>query len=137
NPSLQTLSENAAYIIYTSGSTGKPKGVVIRHISTVGLCRWAEHTYSPKELSEVLASTSICFDLSIFELFVPLVCGQRVRIVPNIMKLSEAAFESVTLINTVPSVLMELLKWGTELPKSIQVVNLDGEVEPSVLLKRL
>ena len=56
-----------AYVIYTSGSTGRPKGVAIEHCSTVTLLHWAKEQFSPAERSSVLASTSICFDLSVFE----------------------------------------------------------------------
>ena len=60
----------------TSGSTGRP-GVVIEHRNAVAFCCWARSVFSAKELSGVLAATSICFDLSVFELFVPLCWGQR------------------------------------------------------------
>ena len=40
--------------------------------------RWARGVSRAAELAGVLASTSICFDLSVFELFVPLACGGRV-----------------------------------------------------------
>ena len=54
-----------AYVIYTSGSTGQPKGVAIEHHSPVTLAYWAGKVYSREELAGVLASTSICFDLSV------------------------------------------------------------------------
>ncbi|NET57521.1 MAG: AMP-binding protein [Symploca sp. SIO2E6] len=55
--------QNLAYVLYTSGSTGRPKGVAIEHRSPVSLLYWAREVYSQEELSGVLASTSICFDL--------------------------------------------------------------------------
>ncbi|MEM9658311.1 MAG: condensation domain-containing protein, partial [Planctomycetota bacterium] len=67
-----------AYVIYTSGSTGQPKGVAIEHASAVAMVRWAEDRFDSNELRGVLASTSICFDLSVFELFVPLAVGGAV-----------------------------------------------------------
>src|SRR5207253_2749035 len=67
--SSQTTSENLAYVIYTSGSTGRPKGVAIAHRSTVAFIHWARSVFTPEELAGVLASTSICFDLSVFEIF--------------------------------------------------------------------
>src|SRR6185436_14474384 len=57
--------ENLAYVIYTSGSTGRPKGVCIEHRQAATLINWARAQYSASELSAVLASTSLCFDLSI------------------------------------------------------------------------
>ncbi|MCP4663524.1 MAG: AMP-binding protein, partial [bacterium] len=61
--------DHLAYVIYTSGSTGRPKGVAIAHRSAVAMLSWAGKVCSAEELGGVLASTSICFDLSVFELF--------------------------------------------------------------------
>ena len=82
-------SENLAYVIYTSGSTGKPKGVAIEHRSTIAFLQWALATFTAKELSGVLLSTSICFDLSVFELFAPLSCGGKVILAENALQLPE------------------------------------------------
>src|SRR5262249_21289252 len=71
NISSEVRPENLAYVIYTSGSTGTPKGVAIEHRNTVNLLQWAKTVYGPSELAGVLASTSICFDLSVFEIFLP------------------------------------------------------------------
>src|SRR5262249_52237908 len=64
NLSTNVGPTNLAYVIYTSGSTGRPKGVAIEHRSAVTFLHWARDVFSHKELSGVLASTSICFDLS-------------------------------------------------------------------------
>src|SRR5947209_7537796 len=63
---------NLAYVLYTSGSTGKPKGVAIEHRSAATFVTWAKAAFTPEQLAGVLASTSLCFDLSVFELFGPL-----------------------------------------------------------------
>src|SRR5207249_3662811 len=76
-------AENLAYVVYTSGSTGLPKGVAIEHRNTVALLRWANSIFTKNELAGVLASTSICFDLSIFELFVPLSRGGKIILAEN------------------------------------------------------
>ena len=118
---------NLAYLIYTSGSTGKPKGVAIEHRNTVSFLHWMRDSFSDEEMSGVLASTSICFDLSVFEIFGPLSWGGRVLLVKNALDLwSPHAPRDVTLINTVPSVLAELLR-DRGLPPSIRTVNLAGE----------
>lgn len=127
SPAVSMSTQNAAYVIYTSGSTGRPKGVVIRHSSAATLIYWSRDTYSNRELSGVLASTSICFDISIFEIFVPLCWGGAVIIVDNpieLPRLPEAA--KVTLINTSPSIMSQLIKGG-QLPSGLQTVNLAGE----------
>ena len=118
---------NLAYVIYTSGSTGKPKGVAIEHQSTVSFLHWVRESFSDAELSGVLASTSICFDLSVFEMFGPLSWGGRVVLVKNALDLwSPCTAKDVVLINTVPSVLAELLQ-GRGLPPSVRTVNVCGE----------
>ncbi len=68
-----------AYVIYTSGSTGLPKGVAIEHRSALLFVHWAREVFPPRDLAGVLFSTSICFDLSVFELFVPLSWGGNDR----------------------------------------------------------
>ncbi|MEM9804745.1 MAG: amino acid adenylation domain-containing protein, partial [Cyanobacteria bacterium P01_D01_bin.56] len=126
-----------AYVIYTSGSTGRPKGVAIEHRSTVAMLHWAQEQFTAEEISGVLAATSVCFDLSVFELFVPLSWGGRVVLVENVLtlpKLPKTA--NISLINTVPSVLNQLLKLNP-LPDSVRVVNLAGEALPVTLVQQL
>ncbi|HEX4966052.1 MAG TPA: amino acid adenylation domain-containing protein [Thermoanaerobaculia bacterium] len=118
---------NLAYLIYTSGSTGHPKGVAIEHRSAVAMAFWARETFSPAELAGVLAATSVGFDLSVFELFVPLAWGGKVVLAADLLALPRlVAAAEVTLVNTVPSVLSELLHEGA-LPPSVVTVNLAGE----------
>src|SRR5829696_2943580 len=127
NPMPINLPGNLAYLIYTSGSTGRPKGVSIEHRSAVTLLHWAKAVYTPAEYAGVLASTSICFDLSVFELFVPLSWGGKVIIAENALQLPLLpAAQEVTLVNTVPSAMAELARDGG-LPASVRVVNLAGE----------
>ena len=89
NPPVVTTPDNLAYVIYTSGSTGQPKGVAIEHRSAVALLHWAGDIFSPQLLNGVLASTSLCFDLSIFELFMPLSFGGRIVLVENALELAQ------------------------------------------------
>jgi non-ribosomal peptide synthetase component F/acyl carrier protein len=123
-------------VIYTSGSTGRPKGVAITHHSAVTFVRWSLDFFTPEELGGVLASTSICFDLSIFELFVPLSCGGKVILAEDALALAELpAAGQVTLVNTVPSALAELLRAGA-LPASLKTVSLAGEALQNALAQR-
>jgi amino acid adenylation domain-containing protein/non-ribosomal peptide synthase protein (TIGR01720 family) len=120
--------DSLAYVVYTSGSTGKPKGVMITHRSAVHLMNWAESVFGPEERKGVLASTSICFDLSVFEMFFPLSCGGLVVGAEDALDLSAeiAAKGQITLINTVPSAITELLELGA-IPSSVTTINLAGE----------
>jgi amino acid adenylation domain-containing protein len=131
---------NLAYVIYTSGSTGRPKGVAIEHRSAVALARWARGVFSADELDGVLAATSICFDLSIFEIFVPLAWGGRVILADNALELPRlgalAAGAEVRLVNTVPSAMAELVRQEA-LPASVRAVSLAGEALPGALVERL
>jgi amino acid adenylation domain-containing protein/non-ribosomal peptide synthase protein (TIGR01720 family) len=118
---------NLSHVIYTSGSTGQPKGVAIEQRSVVTLLRWSQQNYAAEELAGVLASTSICFDLSVWELFVPLSVGGTVVLAPTALELpSLRAAQRVTLVNTVPSAITELLRTGG-IPSSVRTVNLAGE----------
>jgi amino acid adenylation domain-containing protein len=128
---------NLAYVIYTSGSTGRPKGCAIEHRSPVSLVHWAREVFSPPELSGVLAATSIGFDLSVFELFVPLSWGGAAVLAENVLALPRLPErDAVTLVNTVPSAMAELERlWG--LPASVRTVNLAGEPLPGPLAARL
>jgi amino acid adenylation domain-containing protein/FkbH-like protein len=126
-----------AYVIYTSGSTGRPKGVALEHRNAAAFIHWARSIFSLDELSGVLASTSICFDLSVFEIFVPLTSGGRVILVENALALTTlAAAREVTLVNTVPSAIRELLRMKA-VPLSARVVNLAGEPLAAALVDQI
>ena len=130
-------AQNLAYVIYTSGSTGRPKGVAIRHHSATTMLRWAREVYTDEDITAVLASTSICFDLAVFELFLPLCFGGRVVLVTDVLRLAEPPPpEPVTLINTVPSAAAELLRLKA-IPGSTSVINLAGEPLQNALVQRL
>ncbi|HSN99708.1 MAG TPA: amino acid adenylation domain-containing protein, partial [Candidatus Nanopelagicales bacterium] len=117
----------SAYVIYTSGSTGRPKGVLIEHRNVVAFSYWARSVFTPEELKGTLAATSIAFDLSVFEILVPLCWGGRVLLAKDALELPRLPFAGeVMLLNTVPSAMSALLASGG-VPRSVRVVNLAGE----------
>jgi amino acid adenylation domain-containing protein len=129
--------DNLAYVIYTSGSTGKPKGVAITHRSCSIFLQWAAETFSAEDFKGALASTSICFDLSIFELFAPLCCGGSIVMAQNVLQLAQLGDgHPVRLINTVPSAMTELLRLE-QVPESVQIVNLAGEALSRQLVEQI
>lgn len=71
---------NACYVMYTSGSTGRPKGVVVEHRGVVNRLRWGQHEYGMTSDERVLQKTPFAFDVSVHELFWPLMVGARLVI---------------------------------------------------------
>ncbi len=127
NPRSGVAPHNLAYLIYTSGSTGTPKGVQIEHRSAAALLDWCRGTWTAEECAGVLASTSVCFDMSVFEIFHTLAVGGKIILAENALALPHLpAHEQVTLVNTVPAAAAELLRGGG-IPRSVRVVNLGGE----------
>lgn len=137
DPVTEVRPENLAYVLFTSGSTGRPKGVAIEHRSAATFVHWARKVFTLQELAGVLFSTSMCFDLSVFEMFVPLSAGGSVILAENALFLPTLpAKDEVTLINTVPSAMAELLRVGG-VPDSVLTVNLAGEALSDMLVDQI
>ncbi len=137
NPLPLAQAGNLSHIIYTSGSTGRPKGVALEHGSVVNFLHWAEQSFTREELAGVLLGTSICFDLSVFEIFAPLSCGGSVIVADDALHLAtHQAAAAVTLINTVPSALAELLRLKA-VGANVLAVNLAGEALQHKLVQQL
>ena len=127
NPTMDVSPANLSYVIFTSGSTGRPKGVALEHRSVIAFSEWARTVFSPAELKGGPFATSICFDLSVFEMFVTLSWGGSIVLAESALHLADLpAAEEVTLINTVPSAITELVRVNA-IPKSVRTINLAGE----------
>ncbi|WP_321968519.1 AMP-binding protein, partial [Burkholderia cepacia] len=100
----------------------------IRHKAAAVFLGWAGQTFSYEALAGVLASTSICFDLSVFELFAPLSKGGKCLLVKDILEVVQSDFigSAVRLINTVPSAIAAVSRLGWR-ETDLQVINLAGE----------
>ncbi|MFF9672031.1 non-ribosomal peptide synthase/polyketide synthase [Streptomyces eurythermus] len=104
------LPGHPAYVIHTSGSTGRPKGVVVSHASVLALTDWAAAEFTGRGLHHVVASTSLNFDVSVFEIFAPLLSGGCVEIVRDLLALAERPGPwRAGLLSAVPSALDRLL----------------------------
>ncbi|MFD8386586.1 amino acid adenylation domain-containing protein [Streptomyces sp. NPDC059679] len=68
-------AESTAYVLYTSGSTGRPKGVMVPHRALINFLKWARSLLTAGENHVWLALTSLSFDISALELYLPLISG--------------------------------------------------------------
>ncbi|OPF80196.1 non-ribosomal peptide synthetase [Streptomyces antioxidans] len=126
------LPAHPAYVIYTSGSTGRPKGVVVTHSAVAGLAAWAEAELGRERLTDVVASTSLNFDVSVFEILCPLLAGGSVEVVGDLLALTDPGGRprAAGLLSGVPSVFSRLL--GGERPADgARTVVLAGEALPA------
>ena len=137
-PAPADALRSLAYCLFTSGSTGRPKAVAIEHASLAALLDWCRHAFDTEETRLTLFSTSICFDISVFELFLPLVTGGTVLVVENVLAIASPAAdeEPPTLVNTVPSAMDALLDAGG-VSSSIRTINLAGEPLRQSLVDRV
>ncbi len=136
NPQVPGLtSAHLAYLIYTSGSTGLPKGVMIEHRNTVNFLTWAHTAFDNAALDKTLFSTSLNFDLAVYECFAPLTSGGSIEVVKNVLELQHGEHD-IGLINTVPSALKALLEVDG-LPGSVHTVNVAGEALKRSLVESL
>jgi amino acid adenylation domain-containing protein len=137
NLHLENNPENTAYIIYTSGTTGNPKGVVISHANAVAMVNWAQEEFQEDTFDILYASTSHCFDLSIYEFFFPLSIGKKIRLLKNALEIQEyLSTDKNILINTVPSSMRNVLESGADFTQ-IRSVNLAGEPFPLDMATKL
>jgi len=73
-------AENIAYVIYTSGSTGEPKGVVVQHRPVANLFTWVQAEFAVGPCDRLLFTTSLSFDLSVYDIFGILWSGGSIHI---------------------------------------------------------
>ncbi|MFD9977107.1 non-ribosomal peptide synthetase [Streptomyces sp. NPDC059017] len=75
--------DDLAYVIYTSGSTGRPKGVQVEHRSLTNVVGWIAPFMRCDEETRAAYSFSPAFDLSVMQIFPPLVHGGAVVPMPG------------------------------------------------------
>ncbi len=115
NPELIINSKQLAYTIYTSGSTGKPKGVMIEHHSAVNLIEWVNTKFKLNKTDRLLFITSMCFDLSVYDIFGMLSCGGQIVIaeqqeIQNVKQLQTMLIDyQITFWDSVPTTLDYLI----------------------------
>ncbi|MEV4185327.1 amino acid adenylation domain-containing protein, partial [Streptosporangium canum] len=136
DPDLPSDPADLAYVMYTSGSTGRPKGVVIEHRNVMTLLRWDADHFTAEELAGFLASTSVCFDPSVPQLYLPLLLGGTVIMAENPLALHTLpARDEVTMISAAASALTALLR--EPLPPGVRTVLSSGEPVSRALADRV
>ncbi|GAA3815490.1 hypothetical protein GCM10022226_40280 [Sphaerisporangium flaviroseum] len=144
-PDVDVPPDALAYVIFTSGSTGRPKGVGVSHRSIANRLRWMQETFGLGPADRVLHKTPFSFDVSVWELFWPLMAGAGLVVArpgghadpAYLAGLIEA--ESVTTLHFVPSLLDAFLdepRLGTRLA-GVRTVVCSGEALPAELAGRL
>ncbi len=108
--------DHLAYVIYTSGSTGRPKGVMITHRAVVNRIDWMWRWYGFTRRDVILQKTPNVFDVSVWEIFMPLCYGARLVICPREVALDplrlvgHVAGYGVTTLHFVPGMLSVFLE---------------------------
>jgi amino acid adenylation domain-containing protein len=82
-PEIKSDAQSPAYLLYTSGSTGKPKGVKVRHQAVVNLIQSMSKTPGVNQNDLLLAVVTLAFDMSVFEIFLPLSNGATIVVADN------------------------------------------------------
>ncbi|PAX59718.1 non-ribosomal peptide synthetase [Brunnivagina elsteri] len=135
-------STNLSYIIYTSGSTGKPKGVQIQHQSVVNLLNSVRVEPGLTGQDTLLSVTTFSFDISVSEIFLPLIVGAKLVLVSRevagdgnkllgLLKASETTFLQAT-----PATWRMLLTAGWQGNPGLKMVS-TGEPLPQELAEQL
>lgn len=138
--SVTIPKEDVAYVIYTSGSTGKPKGVIIRHAAVVNLLWSMMDVPGFTTGDRILATTTLSFDISVVEMYLPLVSGGSVAIVDrqtakdtNALVAAIKKFD-VNCLQATPAMWRMILETDFEFPKGMKFLA-GGEPLPRDLVR--
>jgi amino acid adenylation domain-containing protein len=141
-PSRAATLDDVAYVLYTSGSTGKPKGVQITHRALTNMLTVVAEDVGLESTDVLLATTTISFDISTFEIFAPLITGAHLVVAPRAVAvngelLARAILESgATLLQATPAGWQVLLEAGWQGQAGLKMLTA-GEPLSSMLAQRL
>ncbi|MEV7871672.1 amino acid adenylation domain-containing protein [Streptomyces sp. NPDC088124] len=136
-------SQGTAYLIYTSGSTGRPKGVPITHAALMNYLLWAGERYDTPGGSGTVVHSSIAADMTVTSLFLPLLTGQCVTLVPSndLHALAQvlAGLQDLSPLKVTPGLLRLLpqLLTGEQMAHSVRHLVVGGEQLTGPALKEL
>lgn len=120
-------------LIYTSGSTGKPKGVLLSHQAIINRLLWMQETFDLQKHDKVLHKASIGFDVSVWEIFWPLMQGATLVLASPQAQKSAASIASlirqhkIQFAHFVPSMLPFFIQQASDC-YSLRAVIASGEV---------
>jgi len=134
---------NAAYVLFTSGSTGRPKGVVVEHLALANRLDWMIQAFGIGKDDAILHKTPMSFDVSLWEIIVPLVVGGTMVIAkpdghrdPSYIH-SLMMRDRVTIAHFVPSLLEIFLEQMTmPRPNALRYLVCSGEALSTTLYER-
>jgi amino acid adenylation domain-containing protein len=141
-----TIETDLAYILYTSGSTGHPKGVMIAHRTIFAFINWCDETFQIKPDDRVTSHAPLHFDLSTFDIYVTIMAGATVVLVPEKLSIFPVQFvqllqeERITVTYLVPSILSMIVNYGqlhSHDLSALRLVLFAGEVFPVKYLRQL
>lgn len=142
NPDEKIDPQHIAYVMYTSGSTGKPKGVQIPHEALINFMGSMAKEPGINEKDILLAVTTLSFDISVLEMFLPLIVGARVVIASRTVATDGAMLlemiekEKITFMQATPTTWRLLLAADWKMDRPFKVL-CGGEPLPKDLAKDL
>jgi|GEM_PF-1025393 len=132
--------DTLAYLIYTSGSTGRPKGVEVPHRAAANFLASMAETPGLTADDVLLSTTTVSFDISVLELFLPLTVGARGVLVDRATAVDGAALaarmDGVTAMQATPTTWRLLLDSGWTGSSTLEVLS-GGEPLDRDLAERL
>lgn len=128
--------DDIAYVIFTSGSTGKPKGVAITHKAAVNTLQDINAKFHVCNTDCVLAVSSLCFDLSVYDIFGTLSAGAKLVLIHDqrdALEMKECLIQhQVTVWNSVPAIMNMLAESFDDntIVNDLRLVMLSGDWIP-------
>ncbi|WLQ16864.1 amino acid adenylation domain-containing protein [Hahella aquimaris] len=140
--SLEKAADLIAYIIFTSGSTGRPKGVPIAQSAVINFLYGVDEVIGTRDGDRFLGLTTISFDISVLELFLPLILGGVVYVCKKSDALSPdrlgdiIAKNDINVLQATPATWRLMLELGWR-PGNTHKILCGGEAFPIDLAGKL
>ncbi len=135
--------EDRAYVIYTSGSTGKPKGVQISNRAAVNFLWSMSNEPGISAEDNLLAVTTLSFDIALLELFLPLIHGAQVTIASRQLAMDGYLLgqmirqANISIMQATPATWRLLLEAGWQGKKDLVILCGGEALQPDLAQKLL